>query len=322
MNDLCKKQHTKQGNVRKRTLLSILILFGTLTGMLWISGVTATAFASEATPDSSPPITDTKSTIQISEFGVSQEEDGIFAYCIYQEFDENDGMIQLYLEKMDQEGNFTPISYADLYTADNDPKTAKTSPTPPEPGIYKAVLLARQDASKPVVRFRDSDPYEVKETGKTPNDPQSSPDSSKYPFEEPLAARELEDCDHLLIENILRNADPSHDEVLAECCKKCGQVFACYEVPNSAYAAFLADSENMIRNALPDSFVVIRTDRWVSFNEDVLNTISRRRDLSILIRYQYQGREQQTFIPFGADTTKLADENGFCGFCRMAELLL
>lgn len=321
MNYLYKKQHAKQRNVCKKALFSILILIGTLAGMLWISGVTATVFASEVAPDPFSAIAGTEDTIQITEFGVSQGEDGVFAYCIYQGFDANNKMIQLYLEKMDQEGNFIPISYADLCTADDGPKTAKTSPIATEPGIYKAVLLARQDASKPVVRFRDSDPYEVKETGKAPNGPQSSSGSAIYPFEESLAAWEPEACDHLLTENVLRNADPSHDTVLAECCEKCGQVFACYEVPNSAYAAFLEDSENMIRNALPDSFVVICTDRWVSFNEDVLNTINRRRDLSILIRYQYQGKEQQTLIPSGTDTTKLADENGFCGFCRMAELL-
>lgn len=329
---LCKKRNTKPRKICRRIFFSSALILGILTGIPDFSGIPKIVHAAELTQDTesaqtsdttqnpdpmqiaAPSLTSTKDSIQITEFGVAQENEGIFAYCIYQDFDESNGMMQLYLEKMDEQGKYVPISYADLDVAGNNPQTTKTSPKNPTPGLYKAVLLVRHDTDKPLVRFRDSDPYEVKKSGNGLSGVHSGTDELKS-SENSMA------CTHVLIENILRAADPSHDAVLAKCCEKCGQVFTCFEVPNSAYAAFLAESMDKIQSAPPDSLVVIDTDRWVSFNDEVLNALGERRDLSILIKYQYQGKEQQTLIPPETDTTGFADENGFCGFCHMTELL-
>ncbi len=161
---LCKKRNTKPRKICLRMLFSAALIFGVLTGIPEFSGIPKTIHAAELTqepestqisvttqnPDTmqieAPGLTNTTASIQITELGVSQEDEGIFAYCIYQDFDGSNGLMQLYLEKKDAQGNYAPISYADLGVAGNNPQTTRTSPKDPTPGIYKAVLFVRQDA--------------------------------------------------------------------------------------------------------------------------------------------------------------------------------
>lgn len=299
---LCKMHHEYFSILRSRILLTIAAF---LAGLARASELPETVWAAEQAK--------TKPDILTMELGVSQGADGIFAYCIYQEFDESNGTMQLYLERMNEQGQFLPVSYADLDPAGMEPRIIRTTPEKPVPGIYKAVLLVRGNAGTPVVRFQNSAPYEVKMAEEYLN--------GEGFQDEPADQETTSLCEHILTENILREADPAHDAVSAECCQKCGHVFSCFEIPNSAYSAFLRQSAEKIRNAPLNGLLIIETDRWVSFNKDVLDAMAARRDLSILIKYRFKGREQQTFVPPEADVSGFADENGFCGFCRMADLL-
>lgn len=273
--------------VGKGVILAVGVVVAGMAGMLWKMEVMAAQI------------------VQVTEFGVVNEAEGIFARCVYQEFDGSSGMLQLYLEKMDGQGEFLPVSYVDLEMAGTDAVTAQTEPQKPEPGIYRAVLLVRSGEGMPVVRFRDSESFEVQFQSEAQGE---------------CAGNGI--CNHILMESVLQEATPSLDAVLAESCEICGQVFACWEVPNSAYRAFLDQAADAIRTAQPGDadVVTIMTDRWISFDRRVLEAMESRRDISVLVKYRYQGEEHQVLIPAGADVSALADENGFCGFCYLAQI--
>lgn len=259
--------------------------------------------------------------IQVTELCVVKDEEGVHASCVYQNPDNDSGILQLYLEKMDEEGVFYPLAYVDLTVTGDEVQAARTSAQAAEPGRYRAVLLQYFGEGVPVVRFRDSGVYEIKDSGN------SDAVETENTGSEGSCDRIVEDqessgwgiCEHSLIESMIWQATPVQDAVMEVNCEKCGQFFGYMEIPNSAYAAFLDEAADRINAALPGEQVTVTTDRWISFDTRVIEAMEYRRDISVLILYCYEGAEHQAWIPAGSDVTGLADENGFCGFCRLEQ---
>ncbi len=166
----------------------------------------------------------------------------------------------------------------------------------------------------PVVRFRDSGSFEVKESGKEEKDPKGGDRPG-----DGMGLSGEGSCPHSLEEVMYREATPCQDGVLEERCKTCGQVFGRTQIPNSAYSAFLKEAADRITAAAPGEQAVIQTDRWMSFDERVLDAMAERRDISILVQFRYQGVKRQVLIPEASDVSGLGDENGFCGFCYLGQ---
>ena len=125
------------------------------------------------------------------------------------------------------------------------------------------------------------------------------------------------ECDYFLIEP----ATPEKDAVQAYQCTDCGAVLEYKDVPNSAYTAFLKEAEKLIQSASPQSEIIISTDRWVSFNRDVLEAMKVRQDITVRVNYRYQGKNCSLVMPAGVDVELLMDENGFAGFRYIEEIL-
>ncbi len=252
--------------------------------------------------------------LQVTELCVVRDEDGICASCTYRDPDGNSSILQLYLEKMDEQGAFFPLAYVDLERTGEETKTARTLKGAAQPGIYRAVILQQKGEGMPVVRFRDSGSFEVKESGKEEKDPKGG----DRPGDEMGLSGEGS-CPHSLEEVTYLEATPCQDGVLEERCETCGQVFGRTQVPNSAYSVFLKEAADRIMAAAPGEQAVIQTDRWMSFDERVLDAMAERRDISILVQFRYQGVKRQVLIPETSDVSGLGDENGFCGFCYLGQ---
>ncbi len=169
----------------------------------------------------------------------------------------------------------------------------------------------------PVVRFRDSAPFEVKHAENVNG---QEAEGFREAAREQRIEQENGQCGHVVTENTVREATPFSDAVKEESCENCGWVFARWEVPNSAYTAFLDQTADAIRAAQPQEVVRVSTDRWISFDRRVFAAMADRRDVSVLVEYRYQGEEHQVLIQAGAETDDLMDENGFCGFCYLAQV--
>lgn len=121
-------------------------------------------------------------------------------------------------------------------------------------------------------------------------------------------------CNHTAEYRIVREADPDQDALLAGECIECGEVISYSFVANSAYAAFLEATVDMIRSAQAEEEIVIETERWISFNQAVFDAMEERPEVTVTVIYRYNGEKYQVTIPAGTGGNGLTDENGFCGF--------
>lgn len=260
--------------------------------------------------------------MQVSELSVTALPGGISARCVYQELDSTLYSMQLYLEKMDQSGNFAPAAYRELPSTSDVETAIETAPIEAESGIYRAVLLMRSSSGEQTtVRFRDSGLYNVVKAGEQYEVSlrrETEEQQIHGGWEESENDGEAFLCVHSPAYSFYKEATPQSDAVLEEHCERCGQHMSYQEVPNSAYVSFLEEAEERIRDAGPGEQVVISTDRWISFDRRVFDRLVEREDVSVLIKYRYEGSDYAVLIPAGADVSGLPDENGFCGFRYLA----
>lgn len=264
----------------------------------------------------------------VADISVLASKDGVSAGCTFTGYtDKNEYIIQLFLNRVQEDGSVSEAAGLELDTTADGKGYGQTPAEKVETGIYKAsAAIKRYEGGNladtafthsvlyKVVKEKDS--YEVTPYEK---EPESSVEADKRPHvpdEGEVFAEENKEyraCDHEKDFEIVREADAAHDALMEEKCVKCGEVFSYAYVPNSAYAAFLKDCARAVLNVKGDE-ILLATDRWMSFNQEVLDAISARSEVAVTIHYMYCGKQFTVTIPAGTDAAGLADENGYCGF--------
>ena len=264
----------------------------------------------------------------VSDISVLALKDGISAGCTFNGYtDKSEYVIQLFLNRVDEDGSVSEAASLELDTTADGKGSGQTSAEKVETGIYKAsAAIKRYEGGNladtafthsvlyKVVKDKDSytvTPYEKEpESGGKPDKGLYVPDRDAVFAED---NKEYRACDHEKDFEIVREADAAHDALMEEKCVKCGEVFSYAYVPNSAYAAFLKDCAEAVLNVKGDE-ILLATDRWMSFNQEVLDAISARPEVAVTIHYMYYGKQFTVAIPAGTDAAGLADGNGYCGF--------
>lgn len=68
-------------------------------------------------------------------------------------------------------------------------------------------------------------------------------------------------------------------------------------------------------SAVPtDGKVVIDTKDWYCFNRTMAEKVTNMKDVTVTIKYKYQGKRYEVTIPAGSDVVSLLGETGFVGF--------
>lgn len=118
--------------------------------------------------------------------------------------------------------------------------------------------------------------------------------------------------------NIIRAATEIADGEMCYQCRVCGNVK--YDVPISAYYQFNANVVDKIKNAQKGSMVTVDTPVFVSFHQMVCDELMAWPDVSLTVRYSYNGKKYQMLIPAGSGDklAKLYGVSKFCGFRNMA----
>lgn len=246
---------------------------------------------------------------EITELRVTASEDGrqIMAQCDYQNYDDRSGCVMtLYLYRYSCQTDTQAViaAYKRMPYAGEGREAAATASF--EDGIYLATVEMDYDGK--VTQINSRHYYQVTRL-------EERTEVTQIPAAEQEGRKDRGNsaCIHDPDYAIVRPATAASDALAAYQCTICGEVLDYMEVPNSSYAAFLKEAVLAIQNARTEE-VVINTDRWVSFNQTVLQAIAQRPDVTVIIRYQYQKEACEVTIPAGADVSALADENGFCGF--------
>lgn len=262
-----------------------------------------------------------KPVITNLEVASSEDSAGVIARCSYQNYTEQSGCeMRLYLYKMENGGDVVLSHKALDYAVEG------SSSTPSEEvdeGRYRAsvtiddgISIRQVNSSSYYYVSRSEGSYIVTEekVEKEEKELMQPEEENGHQIETDSSCIHM--CEYILIEQ----ATPEKDALQAYQCSKCGAVFEYIDVPNSAYAAFLKETVNLIQNAQQQE-IIISTNRWVSFNREVFEALKIRHDVSMKVNYWYQGEEYSLTIPAGADTELLMDENGFAGFRHIEEVL-
>lgn len=282
----------------KKKLWGIIMGIGVLLGSTQGFGMTAEVQAAEA--------------FAVTELQVAASDDNrqIMAQCRYQNHDAQSGCIMtLYLYQIRPDDQASIVAYKTIPYAEMGEDS--TVPVSVEDGLYLASVGMNYNGM--VKQINSEHYYQVKNSdGKVEVTELEEPDQSEDLSHKAEESRHTCSHDSLYYEAV-RPATAESDGVQACLCTVCGEIIRYEEIPNSAYASFQQEAIDAIRNAEAEE-VIIHTDRWVSFHRTVMEAISEKQNLKVIVRYTYQGKKYEVTIPGGEDVNALVDENGFCGF--------
>ncbi len=260
----------------------------------------------------------------IVDISVEALSDGIRAKCSFTGYDRNaDYELQLYLVKVTATGE-EHITYVDMQQTDSGEGSSEEASQQVETGVYKAsvVFRATTEEGQVVINVKDSILYDVTKTEDgyeiiehDPGEKVASSSGSKV-----IVSEGGNSCIHEFEYMVCEVATPDKDTLLAQQCLNCGDVLDYIEVANSAYQAFLQETCRQIEDAEQNTQVVIKTNRWISFNQSVSTAIMSRPDVEVKVEYLYKGDEYRVTIPAETDVIQLLDENGYCGFLYLAQV--
>lgn len=287
----------------KKQLLAGITAIGMIFGMVLGIGMPDTVQAAET-----PVITDLRVT-------VSEDGTQLIAQCDYQNYDAQSGCVMtLYLYRMATNGEAFIAAYKRIPYAGEGRGTAVADSV--TDGIYLASV--GMDYGGRVVQINSEHYYRVTQSGNKVEVTEVTDTEEEGRSDQDRQEKE-DTCIHDLAYEIIRPATVENDALMAVQCTVCGAVLDEMEVPNSAYATFQKETIAAIRNAQTKEVIIV-TKRWISFHQSVLEAISKRPDVTVIIWYQYQGEMHEVTIPAGTDVRPLADENGFCGFLYLNQI--
>lgn len=118
----------------------------------------------------------------------------------------------------------------------------------------------------------------------------------------------------------IQEASETQDEILMLQCS-CGATNGTITVAGSSVGLFIKDTIRRIANAPQDGTVTVSTEIWTCFNKAVMDALSERPDVTLVINYRYHHVDYSVTIPAGYEVDTLVDENGYCGFRYLDQVL-
>lgn len=77
---------------------------------------------------------------------------------------------------------------------------------------------------------------------------------------------------------------------------------------------YVEDVLAQLEKVSKDRKVVIDTKDWYCFNRTLAEKVTSMKDITVTIKYKYQGKRYEVTIPAGSDIVSLLGETGFVGF--------
>lgn len=78
---------------------------------------------------------------------------------------------------------------------------------------------------------------------------------------------------------------------------------------------------DVVRKVPENGIAVIETDQPATLTTSMIETFAERSDVAITVVFKDAGVKKRVIIPAGYDVQSLLDENGYCGFLRLAAIL-
>lgn len=212
--------------------------------------------------------------LSVMNLEVVADKTGVMARCSFQNYVSQNGCeVRLYLYRIENDKEIVESQKVLSFAAQG---CDITQPRHVPEGVYRASVTI--DDGMQIRQINSLNYYQVSRKGEDYIITEIEDNEEKRQSEQESGERKkLDSCCHYKCDYFLKeSATPEKNAVQAYQCTDCGAVLEYKEVPNSAYAVFLKEAEKLIQSASPQSEIIINTDRWVSFNIDVLEAMKVR----------------------------------------------
>lgn len=79
------------------------------------------------------------------------------------------------------------------------------------------------------------------------------------------------------------------------------------------YAEIQKQAQQMIKNVEQGGSFVVELEKFISFNRETFEALSKRPDISMIVIYKWNGVKYKVTIPAGYNVLDLLNEDGYCG---------
>ena len=87
---------------------------------------------------------------------------------------------------------------------------------------------------------------------------------------------------------------------------------------SSGYAEFQKAVRSQIKNAAPGAVVEIDGKNWMSVDRSTMEELSKRNDLTVVVRFRYLGKRWRVVVPAGYAVQTLLNQEGYTGFLYLS----
>ena len=87
---------------------------------------------------------------------------------------------------------------------------------------------------------------------------------------------------------------------------------------NSGYVEFQKAVRSQIKNAAPGAVLEVDGKNWMSFDRSTMEELSKRKDLTVVVRFRYLGKRWRVVVPAGYAVQTLLNQEGYTGFLYLS----
>lgn len=87
---------------------------------------------------------------------------------------------------------------------------------------------------------------------------------------------------------------------------------------SSGYVEFQKAVRSQIKNAAPGAVLEVDGKNWMSFDRSTMEELSKRKDLTVVVRFRYLGKRWRVVVPAGYAVQTLLNQEGYSGFLYLS----
>lgn len=87
---------------------------------------------------------------------------------------------------------------------------------------------------------------------------------------------------------------------------------------SSGYVEFQKAVRSQIKNAAPRAVLEVDGKNWMSFDRSTMEELSKRNDLTVVVRFRYLGKRWRVVVPAGYAVQTLLNQEGYSGFLYLS----
>ena len=87
---------------------------------------------------------------------------------------------------------------------------------------------------------------------------------------------------------------------------------------SSGYVEFQKAVRRQIKNAAPGAVLEVDRKNWMSFDRSTMEELSKRNDLTVVVRFRYLGKRWRVVVPAGYAVQTLLNQEGYSGFLYLS----